>query len=105
MESSYATQLHLSMGPALTQQSECTYETGDWQHAQGLRQLKTDSWLEKGKWTQSSTPNQEVRGRHEARYIFSVFECVIPSRALKSLPLETPGQVDGEAWLHPFDRT
>lgn len=29
MESSYATQIHLSMGPALTQRSECTYETRD----------------------------------------------------------------------------
>lgn len=29
MESSYGTQLRLSMGPALTQQSKCTYETRD----------------------------------------------------------------------------
>lgn len=45
MESSYATQLRLSMGPALTQQSKCTNETRE----DSLLQLRTDSWPEKGK--------------------------------------------------------
>lgn len=57
-----------------------------WQHAQGLLQLRTDSWPEKGKWTQSSTLTKKLfttntckeRGSlhwRGAGYIFSVWVC------------------------------
>lgn len=86
MESSYATPLRLSMGPALTQQSKCTYETRDLTACTSLLQLRTDSWPEKGKWTQSSTLTKklfttntcEERGSLHWRgtgYIFSVWVC------------------------------